>query len=115
MTRRLRRLTKRASFLRAAKGLKVVKPAFVLQVVPSDELVDDIGIGFTASRRVGNAVMRNRARRRLRAVARLLLPHHGIAGHDHVLVARSTALAYPFAALTTDLTEALAMARARTR
>ncbi len=115
--RRLRRLKKRAEFLHAAKGTKVVKPAFVLQVaVPAEGGADaSVGIGFTASKRVGNAVSRNRARRRLREVARAVLPDHGLAGCDHVLVARSTALAYPFAALTADLTEALTMVRARRR
>ncbi|TVQ37348.1 MAG: ribonuclease P protein component [Geminicoccaceae bacterium] len=113
MPRRLRRLVERASFLRAAKGSKIVKPGFVLQVVASEG--DDIGVGFTASKRVGNAVARNRARRRLREVARTVLPDHGLAGHDHVLVARPATVAYPFAALTADLTEALAMARERVR
>ncbi len=114
VTGRLRRLRKRASFLRAAKGRKVVKPAFVLQIVPA-ETSTDVGVGFTASKRIGGAVARNRAKRRLREAARLVLPQHGLTGHDHVLVARSAVVAYPFAALTADLTEALAMARARER
>lgn len=107
---RLRRLRKRPEFLRVAKGWRRATPAFVLQVAWRD---DDpvIGIGFTASKKVGNAVARNRARRRLREVARRVLPDHGLVGCDHVLVARQGAVAYPFAALTTDLIEALAMAR----
>lgn len=92
----------------------MVKPAFVLQIVPA-ETSTDVGVGFTASKRIGGAVARNRAKRRLREAARLVLPQHGLTGHDHVLVARSAVVAYPFAALTADLTEALAMARARER
>jgi ribonuclease P protein component len=87
----------------------VVTPAFVLQVHPRDD--DRVGVGFTASRRVGNAVTRNRARRRLREVARLHLPRHGLAGHDHVLVARSAAVDRPFAQIVADFVEACARAR----
>lgn len=114
VTGRLGRLRKRASFLRAARGWRSVKPAFILQIVARD---DDptIGIGFTASKKIGNAVARNRARRRLREAARCVLPDHGLPGHDHVLVARAGVVAYPFASLTEDLTEALAVARTRLR
>lgn len=72
---------------------------------------DRIGIGFTASRRIGNAVARNRARRRLKEVARLHLPAHGLAGFDHVLVARKAALDRPFAELVADFVDACAKAR----
>ena len=112
MPGRLRRLRKRASFVKAARGWRAVTPAFVLQVVARGD-DEAIGVGFTASKRVGKAVARNRARRRLREAARRVLPAHGLAGHDHVLVARSGAVAYPFASLTEDLTEALALARLR--
>ena len=105
----IERLKKRAQFLRAARGKRVVKPAFVLQIHPRDD--DRIGIGFTASRRIGNAVARNRARRRLREVARLHLPRHGLAGHDHVLVARRHALERPFAVIVDDFVDACARAR----
>ncbi len=64
-------------------------------------------IGFTASKKIGNAVVRNRAKRRLRAAASQLLPLLGRGGHDYVLVARGSAVARPFAALLTDITSAL--------
>ncbi len=89
-----------------------MKPAFVLQLQPRGD--DKIGVGFTASRRIGDAVRRNRARRRLKEVARLHLPAHGLAGYDHVLVARKAALDRPFARIVADFVEACAAARRRT-
>lgn len=107
----IERLKRRGQFLRAARGLKVVTPAFVLQVHPRGD--DRVGVGFTASRRVGNAVRRNRARRRLKEVARLHLPLHGLVGYDHVLVARVAAADRPFAELVDDFVEACERARHR--
>ena len=70
-------------------------------------------MGFTASRKVGNAVIRNRAKRRLRAAASQLLPLLGRAGHDYVLVARGTTVSQSFAALLSDITAALKAAHRR--
>ena len=64
-------------------------------------------VGFTASRKVGNAVARNRARRRLREAARRLLPAGAKSGYDLVLVARGETLKRPFASLVEDLATAL--------
>jgi len=64
-------------------------------------------VGFTASRRVGGAVERNRARRRLRAAVRAVMPQHAEPGHDYVLIARKETLRRDFAALTGDLEKAL--------
>ena len=64
-------------------------------------------IGFTASRKVGIAVVRNRARRRLRAAVDQVMPLHAAAGHDYVLVARAGTVSRPFAALLADLEGAL--------
>ena len=64
-------------------------------------------VGFTASKKIGNAVARNRAKRRLRAAASQLLPLLGRAGHDYVLVARGTTVARPFPALLSDITTAM--------
>ena len=63
-------------------------------------------LGFTASKKIGNAVARNRAKRRLRAAAYALLPLSGRAGHDYVLVARAGILVRDFAALKDDIAEA---------
>jgi ribonuclease P protein component len=105
----IERLKRRGQFLRAARGRRIVEPAFVLQIHPRGD--DRIGVGFTASRRIGNAVARNRARRRLKEVARLHLPAHGLVGFDHVLVARKAALDRPFAQLVADFVDACAEAR----
>lgn len=69
--------------------------------------------GFTVSRRIGTAVARNRARRRLREVARLVLPEAGIPGADHVFIARPCEPERPFAALLDDARTALARAARR--
>ena len=103
-------LTKRADFLRAARGIRRVEGAITLETCPSPEAGDALRIGFTASKKVGNAVTRNRAKRRLRAAASQLLPLLGRERHDYVLVARGTTVARPFAALLTDITTALSAA-----
>jgi ribonuclease P protein component len=65
-------------------------------------------IGYTVSRKVGNAVVRNRMKRRFRALARELLPVAGVAGADHVLIGRQSGIERPFADLRSDLRRALA-------
>ncbi|MEO1307757.1 MAG: ribonuclease P protein component [Pseudomonadota bacterium] len=105
----LRRLTKRSEFLLAAKGRRVSTPGFVLQISDRHGNGDWIGMGFTCSKKVGNAVARNRAKRRLREIARSVLPVKGQGGYDYVLIghAKSTA-ERPFPALLDDLRGALA-------
>jgi ribonuclease P protein component len=75
----------------------------------ADEGVDGIRVGFTCSKKVGNAVARNRAKRRLRAAARTVLPARGRPGWDYVLIGRPEATAArPFASLCDDLAGAIA-------
>jgi ribonuclease P protein component len=71
-------------------------------------------VGFTASRKVGNAVVRNRAKRRLRAAAAEALPRHGQAGTDYVLIARAETAGRRFAELVGDLEAALRQIERRT-
>jgi len=86
-------------------------PGFVLQV--RDRADDDPArrIGFTVTKKIGNAVVRNRMKRRLRALARELLPTHGIAGSDHVLIGRSGGIERDYATLREELSRALAKAK----
>jgi ribonuclease P protein component len=65
-------------------------------------------LGLTVSKKVGNAVVRNRMKRRLRELARAVLPERGIAGADHVLIGRAAGIERPFAELAADLKRALA-------
>ena len=84
-------------------------PGFVLQVAPApaDLALPAIRVGFTVSRKVGNAVARNRVRRRLREVARMVIPGEARADLDYVLVGRQAAIARDFVALRQELLEAL--------
>src|SRR6478736_589866 len=106
------RLKKRADFLRAAKGVRRVEGAITLETckTPPDAAgapTQTWRVGFTASRKVGNAVARNRAKRRLRAAASQLLPLLARQGHDYVLVARASTGTRPYQALLADVTTAL--------
>ena len=109
----LARLKRRAEFLRVAgKGRRSVTPGLILQALrrPVGAETADAGaprVGFTASRKVGIAVVRNRARRRLRAAVDRVMPLHAAVGHDYVLVARAETAKRPFAALLGDLEVAL--------
>jgi ribonuclease P protein component len=107
----LDRLKKRADFLRAQKGVRQVRPSLTLELCPNPG--GDIRVGFTASRKVGGAVVRNRAKRRLRAAAEALLPLYGWKGHDYVLVARAGTLSRDYSGLLDDLKAALAQAHQR--
>jgi ribonuclease P protein component len=84
-------------------------PGFVLQAapVPSDYTPPPIRVGFTVSRKVGNAVVRNRVRRRLRELARMIIPDRARGDLDYVLVGRQAALGRDFARMHEDLVEAL--------
>lgn len=102
------RLKRRADFLTVArKGQKWAAPGLVLQALKRDDIGQGIRAGFTVTRKVGNAVVRNRARRRLRAVAEQVLPEWGKAGHDYVLIGRQGTLGRTFPALIGDLRKAL--------
>lgn len=108
----LRVLRRRADFVAASKAARQGMPGVLLQARRrgAGEAVDPraIRIGFTASRKIGNAVARNRAKRRLRAVARQLLPALGRPGWDYVLVARpGVTVDRPFDALCADVRSAL--------
>lgn len=107
---RLGILKKRAEFLSAARARRQGTAGFLLQARKrgEDENGAGIRVGFTCSKKVGNAVTRNRAKRRLRALAAELLPKLGQPGWDYVLVGRPGATVdRPFAALLSDLEGAI--------
>ena len=108
----LQRLTKRAQFLRVRAGVRVARPNVVVEARRRDT-GGAIGIGFTASRKVGGAVVRNRAKRRLREAARHVLPLLGTSGADYVFVARASTADAPWEALLDDLENALIRLRAQ--
>ena len=101
----MERMRQRADFLAAASGLKVHAGAFVLQARRRDD-EGPARVGFTVSKKVGNAVERNRVRRRLREMVRLL-PLPLTSGHDYVLVGRRAALTLPFARMAEEFEGAL--------
>lgn len=106
---RLQQITKRADFLAAARASRQACPGFVLQARNRRDGGEAMRIGFTASKKVGNAVARNRAKRRLRALARAVLPAQGRPGWDYVLIGRLEVTATrDFKAMQADLTQALA-------
>jgi ribonuclease P protein component len=107
----VQRLTKRAQFLFVREGLRAGRPTLSVEARRRAD-AGAIGVGFTTSRKVGNAVTRNRARRRLREAARKLLPDYGLAGVDYVIVARQAAPDAPWGALLDDLQNALIRLRA---
>ena len=118
MVARIVRLTRRSEFLHAAaKGRKSAMPGLVLQAVPtvgqplaggdSADREAPVRVGYTASRRVGDAVTRNRAKRRLRAAVARVMPGHAKAGHDYVVIARAQTVHRAFEDLLRDLETAL--------
>ena len=102
----MERLKRRQDFVAAAKGAYAAMPGMVVQARDRK----DGGaprVGFTATKKLGNAVVRNRIKRRLREIARLHLGQDARSGYDYVLIGRGPALDRPFADLHTDLISAL--------
>lgn len=107
---RLETLKKRPDFLYAAsQGIKYVSPALVVQAVKQRGACDQspVRVGFTATKKLGNAVVRNRIKRRMRAVADEILVHHARPGVDYVLIGRKICVQYPYDALCRDLEKAV--------
>ena len=103
-------LTKRADFLSANRGLRVAQPGFVLLARPNAGKGTRYGI--TVTKKIGNAVVRNRMKRRFRVLLREALPDIGLPQHDHVLIGREGGIERDFAKLQKELAIALQRAAA---
>lgn len=104
---RLSVITKRSDFLAANRGKRVAMPGFVLLVHDRKDDDQQVRYGLTVSKKVGNAVVRNRMKRRFRELVRAILPDKGIAGADHILIGRQRGIERDFARLSDELTSAL--------
>jgi len=110
----MKHLKKRTDFLAVARGWKWVMPGLVLQAGHNRQAASsEPRVGFTASRRVGGAVERNRAKRRLREVVREVLEARARENFDYVVIARKAALARPYSDLLNDLKTAVARIHAK--
>ena len=101
-------LRRRADFLAANSGKRAPMPGFVLLARDRADNDPTVRVGFTVTKKIGNAVVRNSMKRRLRALARELLPSAGIAGADHVLIGRAGGIERDYGAMRSELVKALA-------
>ena len=108
---RLITLRKRADFLAANAGRRASTPGFVLLVRDRADGDEAIRVGFTVTKKIGGAVVRNRMKRRLRALAREFLQSSGFSGADHVLIGRSGGIERDFALLQQEFASALGKLR----
>ncbi len=102
-------LTQRADFLAANAGLRNARAGFVLLTRPNGG--KGIRYGITVTKKIGNAVVRNRMKRRFRELLRAALPVHGLPDHDHVLIGRAGGVERDFHLMAEELRRALERAR----
>mgnify|MGYP001548569581 FL=1 len=102
-------MRKRAEFVAANKGLRNARAGFVLLTLPNAGLGKRFGV--TVTKKIGNAVVRNRMKRRFRELLRAALPGEGLGDTDHVLIGREGGVERDFAVLRQELTAALVRAR----
>lgn len=102
-------LTKRSDFLAANAGTRNARAGFVLLTRPNDG--QGIRFGITVTKKIGNAVVRNRMKRRFRELLRAALPKQGLADHDHVLIGRAGGVERDFHLMAEELAKALERAR----
>ncbi|WP_298742813.1 ribonuclease P protein component [uncultured Brevundimonas sp.] len=104
---KIERLKTRPQFLAAAKGVSEARGAVVVQRLDRADGDPTVRLGFTATRKVGGAVIRNRAKRRLREAARALAPQLARPGSDYVFIARMGTAERPWDRLLDDVKSAL--------
>jgi ribonuclease P protein component len=106
-SRRLATLRKRADFLAANRGRRASMPGFVLLVRDRKDADPAMRVGFTVTKKIGGAVVRNRMKRRFRALAREIVPAKGFPGSDHVMIGRAGGVERDFGQLRSELVQAL--------
>ncbi|MES2326412.1 MAG: ribonuclease P protein component [Pseudomonadota bacterium] len=100
-------MKKRADFVAANAGKRTTMPGFILLVRDRKDADPAMRVGFTVTKKIGGAVVRNRMKRRFRALARELVPSKGLAGADHVMIGRAKGIEREFGLLRSELGEAL--------
>ena len=103
-------MTRRSDFLAANRGLRVARPGFVLLARPNEG--KGMRFGITVTKKIGNAVVRNRMKRRFRSLLREMLPEQGLADTDHVLIGREGGVERDFAKLREEFSGALERVKA---
>ncbi len=109
-TLRLISIRKRSDFLAANAASRVATPGFVLLVRARGDHDPAMRLGITVTKKIGNAVVRNRMKRRFRELARAVIAPDGVPGSDHILIGRAGGIERDFATLKTDLVKALVKA-----
>lgn len=106
---KLGKLKQRSEFLHARGGKYQARPGIVIQMRenPAKLSTDTVKVGFTATKKIGNAVVRNRCKRRMRELARALLPLHGKPGFNYIFIARADTAKAEWAQLYKDVEKAL--------
>jgi ribonuclease P protein component len=104
---RLTTIKKRADFLAANAGKRASTPGFILLVRDRKDSDQAMRVGFTVTKKIGGAVVRNRMKRRFRALAREIVPSKGVPGADHVMIGRSRGIERDFSLLRAELESAL--------
>src|SRR6476469_83439 len=104
---RLTNLRKRSDFLAANGGKRTTTPGFILLVRDRKDADPAMRVGFTVTKKIGGAVIRNRMKRRFRALAREIVPAKGLSGADHVMIGRAQGIERDFELLRSELADAL--------
>jgi ribonuclease P protein component len=104
---RLATIKKRADFVAANSGLRATTPGFVLLIRDRKDADPAMRVGFTVTKKIGGAVVRNRMKRRFRALAREIVPAKGVPGADHVMIGRAKGIERDFTLLRAELADAL--------
>lgn len=107
MNQGLATIRKRSDFLAANAGKRTTAPGFILLVRDREDSDPAMRVGFTVTKKIGGAVVRNRMKRRLRALARDLVPAKGISGADHVVIGRAKGIERTFALMRGEFADAL--------